>query len=139
MNDVTLIQHPVWGIVSEEFVRTISLAGLTRAEEHTLAWVFRNGEEGLPAEARPLLAAAREKTAVIAHWLVDALHAAAEDLFVGYTNADRSKACNRRPLINPDEMKEQPVVAKALIPYDVAERDVIALTGDPDALTTHYD
>jgi len=139
MNDVTLIKHPVWGIVSDEFIRTISLAGLTRAEEHTLAWVFRNGEEGLPEEARPLLATAREKVAVIAHWLVDALHDAAEDLFVGYTNVDRSKACNRQPLVNPDEKREQPVVAKALIPYDVAERDVIALTGDPDALTTHYD
>jgi len=139
MNDVTLIRHPAWGIVSEEFIRTLSLARLTRDEEHTLAWVFRNGEEGLPEEARPLLASAREKTAVIAHWLVDALQTAAEDLFVGYTNADRSKACNRRPLINPDEKREQPVVAKALTPYDVAERDVVALTGDPDALTTHYD
>ena len=139
MNDVTLIRHPAWGIVSEEFVRTISLAGLTRAEEHTLAWVFRNGEEGLPEEARPLLAAAREKTAAIAHWLLDALHTTAEDLFVGCMNTDRSKFCNRQPLINPDEKREQPVVAKALTPYDVAERDVIALTGDPDALTTHYD
>jgi len=125
--------------VSEEFIRTISLAGLTPDEERTLAWVFRNGEEGLPEEAKPILAAAREKTAAIAHWLVDALQTAAEDLFVGCMNADRSKVCNRRPLINPDEKKEQPVVAKALIPYDVAERDVIALTGDPDALTTHYD
>lgn len=139
MNDVTLIRHPAWGVVSEEFVRTISLAGLTRAEEYTLAWVFRNGEDGLPAAARPLLATAREKVAVIAHWLVDALQDAAEDLFVGYTNADRSKVCSRQPLINPDEKREQPVVAKALIPYDVAERDVIALTGEPDALTIHYD
>ena len=139
MSDVTLIRHPAWGVVSEEFIRTLSLARLTPDEERTLAWVFRNGEEGLPEEARPLLAAAREKTAAIAHWLLDALHTTAEDLFVGCMNADRSKVCNRRPLFNPDEKREQPVVAKALTPYDVAERDVVALVGDPDALTTHYD
>ena len=91
MSDVTLIRHPAWGVVSEEFIRTLSLARLTPDEERTLAWVFRNGEDGLPEEARPLLAAAREKTAAIAHWLLDALHTTAEDLFVGCMNANRSK------------------------------------------------
>ena len=97
--------------------------------------MFRNGEEGLPEERKTPARRRGEKTAAIAHWLLDALHTTAEDLFVGCMNTDRSKFCNRQPLINPDEKREQPVVAKALTPYDVAERDVVAFNRRPDALT----